>query len=61
MSRYDYADPGHDPEYCNPLSPWPDEDVEVVEHRKIVCPHCKRWTWRLRWCVHCCALITQPR
>ena len=28
MSRYDYPDPGQDPEYCNALSDEPDADAQ---------------------------------
>jgi len=33
MSRYDYRDPGQDPEYCNPLTPEPDDAEEAKEDK----------------------------
>ena len=38
MSRYDYPDPGTDPDYCNPLACEPDNEPGEGDERLVLTP-----------------------
>ena len=70
MSRFDYRDPGTDPDYCNPLAPEPDDDRDARLDRLLMvtqeaafedrlCGWCGRplsTTWAEDYCSMFCAI-----